>query len=777
MIERNHNSRLKIKSSTEEGARKERLDFLEAKSDIKLNHLQHTDLTCKDVNGNIESFIGTIEVPVGLAGPIKMKHSNGDSEFIYAPVATSEGALVASMTRGAYAINLSGGFNYKVIRQRMSRCPMFCFNTMADADQFCDWIRKNYTKVKKETHKYSNYANLVELEPQLYGRNVHLRFDYETGDASGQNMTTTCTWNACLWIEESYNKTVDEQQSILNYVIEANGSSDKKVTARSKLSTRGLRVITECFLPEKVINKVLKTGSQDIIDLYLKANPVAVNDGMIGYNVNVANAVAAFFASTGQDLACIHESSVAIMQVEKTPEGLYIAITLPSLVIGTIGGGTGLKGPQEILKIMNCQGSEKVERLAGIIAGYALGLELSTMSAITSGQFATSHERLGRNRPVDILREHELNLNFFTNHLNITGLEQVQRSEQINIQNGIVSEVTSKVSKKPIGFYPFKLTKHGKEFNSVLKVKPLDDEILMGFEIIAGLVSPDLKQAYGLWKTKNAFIQSHVKEIDAYKSLNHSHPHFIPKYYGSTKIIEREIYAISKEYLDESQLTHFNSENSPETWKTIHKEAVVNAISEIHGDYFDTQNHFASEQLTATEKVDLIPFYKEVITQAEKALPWFDKNEFNWFNKIIDNIPKWYAIYSQSPKTLIHNDFSPRNICLRENGTPCIYDWELCEVSPPQRDFIEFMAFTQSGSFDALEFENLSKLHYNNFVKLSELSLTFSDWKKGLMASSYEFLVDRLSFYMIGNIINQYKFLNRVYKSTRDMIEYMENEY
>lgn len=766
--------KFRINSGVNEEDRIERIQAIEKITNTNLEELTQTTYTSKEVEGNIESYLGSIEIPVGLAGPIKMIHEDNTTEDIYAPIGTNEGALVASITRGAYAISLSGGFESKVIKQRMSRCPMFCFHNMRSASHFSEWILNNFDSIKRETQKYSNHANLVELEPQIFGKNIHLRFSFETGDASGQNMTTTCTWNACLWLEKQYNSKVEDEQKILSHAIEANGSSDKKLSSRSMISTRGIRVIAECHFPEKVLKRILKVSSQDIIDLYIKANPMAVNDGMSGYNVNVANAIAAFFASTGQDLACIHESSAGILQLEKTDSGLYMALTLPSLVIGTVGGGTGLKGPSEILKVLKCHGPGTVQRLAKIIAGYALGLELSTMSAIMSGHFATSHERLGRNRPVELLKMNELNTSFFKKNLGIFDIEDASLDESLEIKNGIVSEVTSKVSKKPIGFYPFSLKAQGNVKTIVLKIKPIDEEILLGFEIIAGLVSNRLKLAFSSWKVKNAFINSHHKEIDAYKSLHQSHPNLIPSYLGSAKITDREIYAIAKEYLAPEKVTHFNTEETPEQWSYNDKLSVINSISEVHADYFQTTISFASSPLSVDEKINLIPFYKEISTQASIALDWFTKVEKNWFDQIVTSIPEWYKDYLILPRTLIHNDFNPRNLCLRKNGIPCIYDWELCEIAPPQRDFVEFMAFTHSNDLNFEEFEKLSFIHFNSFINTTKVKMSYQQWKNGLLICSYEFLIDRLGLYMIGNIINQYKFLARVYKSTKSMINYLE---
>lgn len=762
-------------ANTEEG-RVDRINFVESHTGYELKHIKKTDFDIKKISGNIEGFIGGIEIPIGMLSPIKLNHKDGSSEMIHAPVATSEGALVASMSRGAFAITLSGGYYGKVIRQRMSRCPVFSFNTMVNAENFAQWISENYDRIKAETKKYSNYAELVQLDPQIYGRDIHLKFDYETGDASGQNMTTTCTWNACLWIEKTYNEQCNNQDEIHKFLIEANGSSDKKLSAKSRISTRGIRVIADCHVSENVIQTVLKTSSKNILELYLKANAVAINDGMIGYNVNVANAIAAFFASTGQDLACIHESAVGILQMELTETGLYCAITLPSLVIGTVGGGTGLVGPKEVLKVLGCDGKGKVKRLAKIIAGYALGLELSTMSAVVSGQFATSHERLGRNRPIEWLKEFELDTNFLATHFAIENLEIANRTEDFMVSNGIVSEITSKVSNKPIGFYPFQLNFKDKvKAKAILKLKPLDDEILQGFEIIAGLVSPELKKSYGLlWKDKNAFKHSHKKEIIAYKSLSNTHSQYIPKIWGTAQIPEREIHAVLMEYLD-TNITHLNSENNPESWSIEDKEKVITAIGEIHGDYYNSPPPITSSLLELEEKIKLAPFYVMITNEAHSALSWLTYLDRDRIINIISSIDTWYEDYAELPRTFIHNDCSPRNICLKDN-IPCIYDWELCEVGPPQRDFVEFMAFTISEHTTFEEIDHLIKRHYSVFSNHTDVEMSLNDWKKGVLVCAYEFLIDRVTFYMIGNIINQYPFLQHVYFSTIKLIDILEKE-
>ena len=755
----------RINFQNTDSARAERISLLESELKQNLSHIHKSSYAPEDISGNIESFLGSIEIPLGLAGPILMNDS--EEEYVYAPLATNEGALVASITRGAHAISLSGGFQAHVAKQRMYRCPMFCFQNLKSAIKFIKWIEDNFQKIKNQTKQFSNHAELIEVTPVILGRNIHLQFGFQTGDASGQNMTTTCTWNACLWIEKEFNKAHIEDNQIINFVIEANGSSDKKQSYFSMIKTRGTRVVAEVHLKESVIKRVLKTSSQDILDLYIKATAMAANNGMNGYNVNTANAVAAFFAATGQDLGCIHESGSGLLQMEKTSEGLYVALTLPSLVIGTLGGGTGLSGAKEALKVMDCYGAGKAKRLAKIIAGYALGLEISTMSAIVSGQFANSHEKLGRNHHINWLKTSELNLSFFNHHIN-QNISEVIESSEIKVTNSIVSDLTARVTKKPIGFFSFDINLADKKEHAILKLKPLGSEVLFGFESIANLVSTELKEKFQLWKIKNSFLNSHTTEALVYESLNSTHPEFIPRHFGSVIIPEREIFGTLIEYMSPDNFTFTGDVTLAYKWDIEKKKAILGSIAQIHKDYQHKTLPIKSMRLSLQEKLKLQDFYNQILIEAESSLDWLTKDHIKSMKKIIDSMDNWYEKYLQLETTLIHNDFNPRNIAFKEQK-PCFYDWELAEMAPPQRDLVEFLAFT---TLKQEEITVLVDFHRQHMGFLED-----SCWEHGCLYALKEFIIDRLSFYLIGSTINQYSFLENVLKNALEIHDRWEEFY
>ncbi|WLG42746.1 hypothetical protein [Pseudomonas sp. FP1740] len=370
--------------------------FLREHTGTKLDVIEKSCFEAEKLSHNIESFIGSIEIPIGVAGPLQVNFPEG-AELVYAPFATTEGALVASATRGALALTRAGGANVVALEQRIMRVPVFEFDNLKDALFFADWIEAHYEPIRDKTREVSRRAELRYVEPELFGRNVILHFVYSSGDAAGQNMTTTTTWHACTWIRAQFAHSPGPV--IRNFMIDVN-SSDKRVSYRSFIHGRGTRVIVECLLPAEVVRQVLKVEPKQLLWGY--RNFAATNSaaGAIGININIANAIAAIFAATGQDLACVHESSLGLLQLHSAEnDAVYASLLLPGLLVGTVGGGTGLAPQRQGLELIGCAGNGKSARLAQIIGAFCLALDLSTLSAVAAGHFADAHERMGRNRP------------------------------------------------------------------------------------------------------------------------------------------------------------------------------------------------------------------------------------------------------------------------------------------------------------------------------------------------------------------------------------------
>ncbi len=344
----------------------------------------------KQLVGNIENYIGMTMVPTGIIGPLRVVGSEAHGDF-YVPLATSEGALVASYHRGAKACFAAGGATSICLVEGVQRSPVFKFNNLSELALFLMWTLAHEEELKKITEKTSRYGKLIELGSNVEGNHLILTFEFTTGDAAGQNMVTICTNEICNYIIEN-NPTKP-----IHWFIEGNYSGDKKATSLSFTKQRGKKVTAEILLSEKIVNEILKTTPQAMAEYWRSSTIGAIQSGAIGAQGHYANGLAAMFLATGQDVACVAEAAVGITRMEVTPKGdLYACATLPCLIVGTVGGGTSLPSQRECLEIMDCYGLGKARKYAEIAAAVALAGEISIAAALSAGHFSSAHKKLGR---------------------------------------------------------------------------------------------------------------------------------------------------------------------------------------------------------------------------------------------------------------------------------------------------------------------------------------------------------------------------------------------
>ena len=376
-------------------ARDQRIALIEAQG-IEIPYLagRAPEVDPATLRGNIEQFVGMTQTPTGLIGPLRVNgvHAHGD---YYVPLATSEGALVASYHRGARLASRAGGIAALVTTEQVQRAPGFVFTTLAEASLFAAWAVGRFERFREVAATRTSHGTLIDLLAHVESNHVYLIFAYHTGDAAGQNMVTFCTSAIC---DEILATTPIRPVS---WFLEANMSGDKKATVLSFLHTRGRHVMAEVTLPRKLVERGLHTTPERMSEYWRMSFVGGSQTGSIGVSGHVANGIAALFLACGQDLACVSECSVGITRLELTPSGdLYCGLTLPNLIIGTVGGGTKLPTARECLRIMHCEGSiqdgEQAAKLAEICAAVALAGEISIVGAICAGDFARAHERLGR---------------------------------------------------------------------------------------------------------------------------------------------------------------------------------------------------------------------------------------------------------------------------------------------------------------------------------------------------------------------------------------------
>lgn len=341
-------------------------------------------------NGNIENIVGLVSVPVAVAGPLRVNGCAAQGDF-YVPLATTEAALVASYTRGCQLLSESGGCSALVLAEGVSRAPGFVFSNLREVGAFVTWLLSEKDALRREAEATTRHGRLLDLRLTVEGNHVYVIFEYFTEDAAGQNMVTIATQAACDFIQE--HSPVKPR----HIFVEANLSGDKKASAQSFQTVRGRKVAAECLIPADVLGKRLHTDAPAMEEYWRMSALGGVLSGTIGVQGHYANGLAALFLATGQDVACVSEAAVGVTRFEANDDGaLYASVTLPNLIVGTVGGGTRLPTQAACLDILGLRGTGHARALAEVAAALALAGELSIIGALAAGHFTRAHRKLAR---------------------------------------------------------------------------------------------------------------------------------------------------------------------------------------------------------------------------------------------------------------------------------------------------------------------------------------------------------------------------------------------
>jgi hydroxymethylglutaryl-CoA reductase (NADPH) len=370
-----------------------RRGFLTEQTGVALEHVGHYSFDPAILPGNIEHFTGVAQVPIGIAGPLLVNGEHAQGEF-YVPLATAEGTLVASYNRGMKLLHAAGGVTVTIVDDRMQRAPAFVFESARGAKAFAAWLDEHFDEIAAVAGQTTSSGRLIEIERYHASRVLYTRFDYTTGDAAGQNMTGKATQHACRWILANYPGEIER------FFLEANFATDKKASRINMLRTRGKRVVAEATIPDALLRSLKNTNSADMYRARQVSHLGGFLSGVNNNGAHSANGITAMFIATGQDVANVAESSAALVYAELRDNGdYYYSITLPSLIVATYGGGTGLATQRECLELLGCYGSGQVGKFAEIVAATVVAGELSLGSAIVAEEWVHAHDLLGRNRP------------------------------------------------------------------------------------------------------------------------------------------------------------------------------------------------------------------------------------------------------------------------------------------------------------------------------------------------------------------------------------------
>src|SRR5215216_1791179 len=369
-----------------------RREFLHERTGVELEHISEFSFDPGIAQGNIENFIGVAQVPLGVAGPLLVNGEHAQGEF-YVPLATAEGTLVASYNRGMKLLREAGGVKTTILDDRMQRAPAFVFASAREAREFAGWLDEHFDEIAQAAQATTSSGRLIEIERYSASRILYTRFDYTTGDAAGQNLTGKATAAACAWIVANY------EPGIERFFLESNFATDKKSSQVNMLRTRGKRVVAEATVPDALLRSVMKSSSELMFRARQVSNLGGFMSGVNNNGAHSANGITAMFIATGQDVANVAESSAAFVYAELGASGdYYYSVTIPSLIVATYGGGTGLATQRECLELLGCYGAGKVNKLAEIVAATVLCGEMSLGSAIVAEDWVQAHDLFGRNR-------------------------------------------------------------------------------------------------------------------------------------------------------------------------------------------------------------------------------------------------------------------------------------------------------------------------------------------------------------------------------------------
>jgi hydroxymethylglutaryl-CoA reductase (NADPH) len=382
---------------TPEEAMDARREALSCLTDTDLGDLSNPSFNVGVVSTrNTENLIGKVEIPLGVAGPLLIRGQYVSGEY-FVPMATTEGALIASTARGMAAITKSGGVETKVLQSSMTRAPVFRAGSPGQAKEFVEWVQGHEAAISQRCEETSRHLKYIGVTPFVDESVVFLRFAFDTGDAMGMNMAT-------IAVNAAVRDLIIPGTGVDLVALSGNMCVDKKASTVNFESTRGHATRASVVIPKEVLATVLKTTAERVEVVNTLKNVLgSKHAGAIGNNAHHANMLAAVFIATGQDLAHVSEASIGTTFAERQGEDLFFEVYLPDLPVGTVGGGTNLAIQRSCLESLGVAGSgdpvgSNAKGLAEIIAGTVLAGELSLLSSLAESSLAQAHERLARGK-------------------------------------------------------------------------------------------------------------------------------------------------------------------------------------------------------------------------------------------------------------------------------------------------------------------------------------------------------------------------------------------
>ncbi|KAH7356447.1 hydroxymethylglutaryl-coenzyme A reductase family protein [Rhexocercosporidium sp. MPI-PUGE-AT-0058] len=373
------------------------INFIGPSRPLAINQAKQLPQISRDLSTTskikIENCVGFTQVPVGLAGPLTLNGTYQARKTLYAPLATVEPTLVAACSRGCKTFSACGGISTAALGEGLTRAPVFTFSTIDQALAFYRLAPSLLGQFQIIANKTSRHGSLVSISPRIIGSSVHVKFTFTCGDAAGQNMVTLATHAACMDLISN-----NRPDGMIGFQLDGNMSSDKKLSWGSVQEPRGVSVMAWGTISNDISRTMLGCSTKRLKTVLSNIEEGGVRNGQIGQCLNPSNITAPMFIACGQDVGSILESGFSHLTGEynEETEVLTLSLFFPSMLVGSVGGGTGYATQKEALELIDCHGEGKKWALAETIAAFALALEISTLSALATDTFAASHKDLAR---------------------------------------------------------------------------------------------------------------------------------------------------------------------------------------------------------------------------------------------------------------------------------------------------------------------------------------------------------------------------------------------
>lgn len=367
-----------------------RLELAKRMAKAPLEHLAGSPVPATEASGKIENFTGWAQVPLGMAGPMLVETSRGERSVLV-PMATTEGALVASYSRGMRLARECGAIRSRVVHEGLTQNPVLCYEDAAAAARGLEITRTRFEELRTIVASTTQHGSLDSVDGTVVGRRLILTLRFLTGDAIGINMAARATDLCAEYLEC---ETCAKQRYVHGQDVE------KRANARALIEGRGRSVVADVVIGREALERLTRARPEDLIEIWKTYAVGFAQLGTQNWTVQGANGLAAVFLACGQDLAYVTESATGHLDFDLTGSGdLYASMTLPSLLVGTVGGGSGQGTARESLQILGCEGTGHANEFAEILGATILAGDLSLMASFCAHEFVAAHEKLGRNRP------------------------------------------------------------------------------------------------------------------------------------------------------------------------------------------------------------------------------------------------------------------------------------------------------------------------------------------------------------------------------------------